>query len=429
MWSNSYNQRQQMPDESKRVRVVERPEKTTIKVFENKPVISVAKVAALIVYLQLSTNTREVPFTDDQCDALATEIGAFGRKLTYDYPLCKLVVKERCWVKIGTSLPSRAISPCRGFVELALEIPEIVAMRLAQISYGCAKKMMGFEANLEALRLWAKRYLDRNDKVRWMLAPMLWMAARTRQLAVTLDKAEDPSRYRNKLVEELRTLFTKLHQDRARREGALVMCCELLRLYRNLGQASQCPFVLTSVGNILREDKFDPSRIPKSMLVTLYFLWGKHLVLEGKIIEAEEKLSSALTLCPPKAAGNRQRILAYLIPCRLRLGRYPARGVLERNGLESLAGLVVATAAGNVRRFNEELVRQEADLITLGTYLVIEKLKVVAYRNLTRHVFDHQSEKLEPAQRVKQDFAPYERAFRWQDPRCLREPQIASTAG
>ena len=28
-----------------------------------------------------------------------------------------------------------------------------------------------------------------------------------------------------------------------------------------------------------------------------------------------------------------------------------------------------------------------------------------------------------------QDFAPYERAFRWQDPRCLREPQIASTAG
>ena len=27
--------------------------------------------------------------------------------------------------KCRTSLPSRAISPCRGFVELALEIPEI----------------------------------------------------------------------------------------------------------------------------------------------------------------------------------------------------------------------------------------------------------------------------------------------------------------
>ena len=47
----------------------------------------------LIVYLQLSTKNRGVPFTDDQCDALATEIGAFGRKLTYDYPLCKLIVE------------------------------------------------------------------------------------------------------------------------------------------------------------------------------------------------------------------------------------------------------------------------------------------------------------------------------------------------
>ena len=47
----------------------------------------------LIVYPQLSTKNRGAPFTDDQCDALATEIGAFGRKLTYDYPLCKLVVE------------------------------------------------------------------------------------------------------------------------------------------------------------------------------------------------------------------------------------------------------------------------------------------------------------------------------------------------
>ena len=189
---------QQMSDESKRARVVERPEKATIKAFVNSPgpfalaspsflvvsgaqgtgkttmlkslfaeyhddrrwVLPVSKDidpggkldltevvrqalrtqnlpqflpsfqlittmlrtlsekcsresgGPLIVYLQLSTKTRGVPFTDDQCDALATEIGAFGRKLTYDYPLCKLVVElsvsliadkiqERCWVKIG----------------------------------------------------------------------------------------------------------------------------------------------------------------------------------------------------------------------------------------------------------------------------------------------------------------------------------------
>mmetsp|Transcript_63891 Transcript_63891/g.150025 ORF Transcript_63891/g.150025 Transcript_63891/m.150025 type:complete len:385 (-) Transcript_63891:96-1250(-) len=272
----------------------------------------------------------------------------------------------------------------------------------------------GLEALLAALRHWSARYVERNDKVRWMLAPMLWIAARTRQVAVKLDK-KDLSRNRGKVVEEVRLLFTKLHQDRARREGALVMCCELLRLYKSLGQASQCSFILTAVGNVSREEKFDSGVLPKSLLVTLYFLWGQHLVLEGKIVEAQEKLSQALVLCPPKAAGNRRRILAYLIPCRLRMGRYPARGVLERNGLVSLTGLVVATATGSVRRFNEELLRQEAQLIDLGTYLVMEKLKVVAYRNLTRRVFEHQCALLEGDKKAKQDFAPYECAFRWQD--------------
>jgi len=87
----------------------------------------------LIVYLQLSTKIRGAPFTDDQCDALATEIGAFGRKLTYDYALCKLVVE------LSVSLIADKIKekfnmsrlvvvdplPWKRFVELALEKPEI----------------------------------------------------------------------------------------------------------------------------------------------------------------------------------------------------------------------------------------------------------------------------------------------------------------
>ena len=62
----------------------------------------------LIVYLQLSTKNRETPFTDDQCDAIGTEIGAFGRKLTYDYPLCKLVVE------LSVSLIADKIQELRG---------------------------------------------------------------------------------------------------------------------------------------------------------------------------------------------------------------------------------------------------------------------------------------------------------------------------
>ena len=37
---------------------------------------------------------------------------------------------------------------------------------------------------------------------------------------------------------------------------------------------------------------------------------------------------------------------------------------------------------------SQELEQQEEPLIAQGTYLVVEKLKVVAYRNLVRHVCD-----------------------------------------
>ncbi|OLP94937.1 hypothetical protein AK812_SmicGene22988 [Symbiodinium microadriaticum] len=167
----------QMSDEAKRVRVVERPEKATIRAFVDCPgtgkttmlkslfaeyhdggrwVLPVSQDIGprsqldltdvvqtlsekciresggpLIVYLQLSTKNRETPFTDDQCDAIGTEIGAFGRKLTYDYPLCKLVVE------LSVSLIADKIQELRGqnrasrvlpsFVELALETPEIAS--------------------------------------------------------------------------------------------------------------------------------------------------------------------------------------------------------------------------------------------------------------------------------------------------------------
>lgn len=271
----------------------------------------------------------------------------------------------------------------------------------------------GLEFALKAVKKWSTRYLERNAKVRWMLTPMLWLTARTRQLAMKLDAKSDCRRFRERVVEVSREVFTQLHRDKDRREGALVISCELVRLYFSLGQVSQCAFVLTTVGAASHNNAFDPVKLPKSLLVTLYFLWGRHLVMAGKIEEAEEKLSKALSICPPKVGRNRRMILLYLIPCRLRLGRYPSRGLLERNRLQSLSGIVAATSSGNVRQFNEELERQEQELVCCGTYWVVEKLRVVAYRNLVRNVFE--LARTDGAVKSKQDLEPFEQAFLWQD--------------
>lgn len=272
-----------------------------------------------------------------------------------------------------------------------------------------------------ALRRWVARYAGEGaaTATRWMPLPMLWLCGRPRRLAAGLDRSERGERHQKKLVEVLREQFQKLHRDHETREGCLVVCCELLRLYFRLGQASQCSFLLDAVSKSQRGEAIDTKGLPKALGVTLCFLWGKHCVLDGNVAEAEARLGWALANCPPAQAENRRRILTYLVPCRLRFGRFPSRDLLNRHGLGGLEGIARAVAVGDVRRFAREFEAQEANLMRVGTYLVVEKLKLLAYRNLCRRVHKVIAARLDATgrheHRHKQDLQPYEIAFRWQD--------------
>ena len=53
-----------------------------------------------------------------------------------------------------------------------------------------------------------------------------------------------------------------------------------------------------------------------------------------------------------------------------------------------------------------------------GTYLVVEKLRLLAYRNLCRRVHSHLAREHDQGRaefKHKQDLEPYEVAFAWQD--------------
>eukprot|EP00439_Symbiodinium_sp_Y106_P060580 s372_g8.t6 len=45
----------------------------------------------VITYLQLTTKNRSDQFSDDECDAIASTVGACARRLTYDNALCKFI--------------------------------------------------------------------------------------------------------------------------------------------------------------------------------------------------------------------------------------------------------------------------------------------------------------------------------------------------
>merc|ERR1712129_681770 len=131
------------------------------------------------------------------------------------------------------------------------------------------------------------------------------------------------------------------------------------------------------------------------------------------------RLAFALANCPPRASRNRRRILTYLVPCRMRLGHLPSLDLLRRHGLENFSGLARAVATGDVVLFNSELAKEELWLIRVGTYLVVEKLKLMVYQKLCMQVYHLVSVELEQAgkteKRHQQDLRRYERAFAWQD--------------
>eukprot|EP00929_Paragymnodinium_shiwhaense_P083661 TRINITY_DN44661_c0_g1_i1.p1 TRINITY_DN44661_c0_g1~~TRINITY_DN44661_c0_g1_i1.p1 ORF type:complete len:404 (-),score=101.68 TRINITY_DN44661_c0_g1_i1:132-1343(-) len=283
----------------------------------------------------------------------------------------------------------------------------------------------GVEALQAALRGWLAAYAEVEEdaaRCRWRVLPLVWLCAQLRKTAIALDKANASDRQRTKLVEVLREQFQKVHRDRRKREGCLVVCCELLRLYFHLGQAAQCTFLLAAVSQSNSSQEADLEALPTAVGVTLCYFWGKRCVLDGKVTEANEKLSWALAHCseaPGSCERQRRRILALLLPCKLRLGSYAKAEVLRRHNLDCFESLSLAVRNGDVRGFSKALRKEETNLIRAGTYLVVSKLRVVAYRNLCRRVYKEVALGLQRAGKAeslhKQDLKPYEIAFAWQD--------------
>eukprot|EP00435_Cladocopium_sp_Y103_P032012 s1287_g8.t1 len=225
---------------------------------------------------------------------------------------------------------------------------------------------------------------------------------------------QENNAYLKQLVALYRKFFNTLNKERAKRAGHVWICCELLRAYFKLQQVSQCSFTLTTVTQSMQKDGFSPTDLPKAICVTFYFFWGKYLVFDHNLQGADEKLTWAFNNCPERALANRRRILLYLVPCKLRLGVLPTQELLHKYDLDVFVDVVKAIKEGNVQLFNNKMTELSADLIKMGTYLLMMKLKFMVMRNLTKGIFREVRGRL--AEKTdKLDFTPFEHVFGWQD--------------
>lgn len=64
----------------------------------------------------------------------------------------------------------------------------------------------------------------------------------------------------------------------------------------------------------------------------------------------------------------------------------PKKEVLERYDVLQFYELACALKKGDVQKFDEVIQRHESFFIECGIYLIVEKLKIIGYRNLFKRV-------------------------------------------
>uniref|UniRef100_A0A3Q1GP05 PCI domain-containing protein 2 n=1 Tax=Acanthochromis polyacanthus TaxID=80966 RepID=A0A3Q1GP05_9TELE len=100
-----------------------------------------------------------------------------------------------------------------------------------------------------------------------------------------------------------------------------------------------------------------------------------------KIYFKEEFLSFAFHHCHRSSQKNKRMILIYLLPVKMLLGHMPTHQLLRKYDLMQFADVTKAVE-GNLLLLNEALNKHETFFIRCGIFLILEKLKIITYRNL-----------------------------------------------
>jgi hypothetical protein len=184
-------------------------------------------------------------------------------------------------------------------------------------------------------------------------------------------------------------IFRITHSDRSsdstsKQWGTLYVVNNIFKIYFQLNTVNLCKNLIRSV-----ESPGFPAltEFPVSQLVTYKFYVGKLDVFNGSYKKAAEGLSLAFRRCNRTSLKNKRLILIYLIPVRLHMGRVPKMSLLKKYKLMEFAKIIEAVRYGNIKLF-EDAIEEQADFLrTKGVFLVVEKLRLIAYRNLFKRIF------------------------------------------
>jgi hypothetical protein len=228
--------------------------------------------------------------------------------------------------------------------------------------------------------------------------------------------------------QHLKRIFTLCLTDRApleesRKWGIYFIINLLFKTYFKLNSASLSRTILKSLKAFNDRGDMPPlEAFPKSQRVTFKYYEGVLFFLEENYVAAETHLTEAWLLCTRAAKPNVERILTYLIPCRLLTSHLlPTKKLLEPYPRlqELFLPLAQAIRRGDLKSFDEALQKREEEFVKRRIYLTLERGRDIALRNLLRKVFiaggfeEPTSEGAAPVRRTRIPLAEFQAAISW----------------
>ncbi|XP_025080088.1 PCI domain-containing protein 2-like [Pomacea canaliculata] len=164
--------------------------------------------------------------------------------------------------------------------------------------------------------------------------------------------------------------------------GMLSLVNHLFKIYFKINKLHLCKPLIRAIDSLPIKERFSLSQ-----LITYRFYVGRKAMFDSDFKAAEEYLTFSFQHCHRRSIKNKRFILIYLIPVKMLLGHMPRQDLLAKHDLLQFSDVARAVSSGNLLQLNEALQRHEAFFIRCGIYLILEKLKVITYRNLFKKVY------------------------------------------
>ena len=135
-----------------------------------------------------------------------------------------------------------------------------------------------------------------------------------------------------------------------------------------------------------KSDGVDLGSMPKSWQVQVAYYQGRYHMYNNDFEKARAELRRAFQLCYKDNFHNKQRILRYLVPVEMLIGRFPSQKLLKQYELAEYNDMVEACLNGDMPAFEAAMEKNMDALIYSGVFTTVEQIRLLTLCNFVRRV-------------------------------------------